>query len=113
MVSCHNEVAVDDEDVVREKRGELMRMDADCGYPEDRKGDAVEDAAGLSAGCDDCGVCSCCCMNLAEKRCEASRSSVVILSFGSLRNKELMTTRASGEIELGIWNRPLRILPNK
>ena len=112
IVSCHDEADEDEDGDVREMRGELRRMEVamDCGYPEDLNDNAADDEdvaeAGVSAGC-------CCCMNLAEKSCEASKSSVVILSFGSLRRRELMTTRASGEIELGIWNSPRRIFPNR
>lgn len=93
---------------MREKRGECMRMEdgVDEGLPPER--DNNEEEAEVQSGC-----WCCCCMNLAEKRCEASRSSVVILSAGSLRRRELITTRASGEMDDGIWNSPLRIFPNK
>ena len=84
-----------------------MEVGVDCGFPEDLNDNSFDDeAAGVSAGC-------CCCMNLGEKSCDASKSSVVIRSCGSFRNREFMTRRAIGEIEFGIWKSPLRIFPNK
>lgn len=106
----------------REKRGEWMRMEdgEDDGFPlladrdnNDANEGRAEEVTVVQSGCRDCCCCCCCCMNLVEKSCEASKSSVVIRSVGSLRSRELITTRASGEIEVGIWNSPLRILPNR
>lgn len=51
------------------------------------------------------------CSSLSVKRCEASKSCVVILSFGSLRNKLAMTHLSSRESEFGTWNNPRRIFP--
>ena len=103
------------EDVREEKRGELMRMED--GNPEEnredngapREGVRRADADPLSGD----GCCSCSCSCWGEKSCDASRSSVVIRSEGSLRRRELMTTRAIGEMLVGIWKSPRRIFPNR